>query len=70
MLCMNFCKLLFDIFGCSIVVLSGSSVAFKPGAGRPACAWFLRIGSVRERWYTCVCVCICACVSAPGAINN
>ena len=36
----------------------------------PACAWFLRIASVRECLYACVFACVCVCVSAPEAMNN
>ena len=37
---------------------------FKPGARRPARAWFLKIVPVRMS------VCVFVCVSAPEAINN
>ena len=45
----------------------------KPGAHRPARAWFLEIAFVREvsmRVCVDVCVCMCVCVSAPEAIDN
>ena len=36
---------------------------FKPGAHRPARAWFLEIAFVREvSTYACVCVCVDVCV--------
>ena len=37
---------------------------------RLACAWFLRIASVRESLYARVFVCVCVCVPAPEAMNN
>ena len=47
------------LYSCYLVA---TLAVFIPGA--PACAWFLRITSVRECLYAYV------CVSAPKAINN
>ena len=45
-------------YSCDIKVIE----SFKPGR-RPACAWFLRLVSVRMS----ICVCVCVCLKA---INN
>ena len=39
-------------------LLRSNIIIIKPDMLRPACAWFLKITSVRM----CVCVCVCVCV--------
>ena len=46
----------------NVRALYQQEIIFKPGARRPAHAWFLKITSVRM--YACVCVCVCVCVCA------
>ena len=51
---------------------------FKPGARRPARAWFLNIDMVRTSVCVCVCVCVRVCpppgllktIHVKGSLNN